>query len=144
MSWENCLKRYVIRKEPDVRRALGIKETAKERLNYIKKEFPCFIRVESYYEIVKEFLIALMLIKGLKSRNHECVVSFFVNEYGEMQSDAELIHLLKRKRNEIQYEGKRPKENFLNDKEEKIAKIIRFLESEISKNVDVSFQNKSI
>ena len=37
--------------------------------------------VSEYYEVIKELLIALLLKQGLKSYNHECLISFFKKEY---------------------------------------------------------------
>ena len=37
------------------------------------------IIVEGYYEIIKELIISLMYLKGYKSENHECLISYLKN-----------------------------------------------------------------
>lgn len=56
-----------------------------------------------YYEVVKELLTALLLQKGLKSKNHECLISFFKHYYPTYEIN--VIHQLKNVRNRISYDG---------------------------------------
>ena len=62
-------------------RAKALKEMAEERLSDVNKENKTYKIVEQYYEIIKELLTALLLKKGLKSENHECLISYCKKNY---------------------------------------------------------------
>jgi len=58
-----------------------------------------------YYEIIKELLTALLLKNHLKSDNHECLISFFKQNFPEYEYEAKIIHQLKNIRNRVSYDG---------------------------------------
>ena len=58
-----------------------------------------------YYEIIKELLTSLLLKNGLKSDNHECLISFFKQNFPKYGYEANIIHQLKDVRNRVSYDG---------------------------------------
>ena len=104
---------------------------SKNRFNFIKqiidKNKYTSIICENYYEIIKELLIALLLKFGLKSRNHECLISFFKYKFPQYEYESIIIHQLKNKRNLLHYEGKSIDLNYLLANEKEFLKIINIL-----------------
>lgn len=109
MDWELCQNEHVRKVEADHSKINSILKMSSVRLKFIKKqeidEETASIIAEDYYEIIKELLTALLLKNGLKSNNHECLISFFKKNYLQYEYETGLIHELKGVRNKISYEG---------------------------------------
>ncbi|MFH0870169.1 MAG: hypothetical protein V1866_03875 [archaeon] len=98
-----------------------------------RDEHSASIIVESYYEIIKELLVALLLKHGLKSSNHECLISFFKEKFPNYEYEANIIYDLKDVRNGITYEGIFVKESYLSFNELEFKHIIDILKKLINK-----------
>jgi len=82
MDFEICKKEHLREVEPDPAKIKSILKVADARLKAMKKvKETASIITEDYYEVIKELLVALLLKNGLKSDNHECLISFFKNRY---------------------------------------------------------------
>jgi len=90
------------------------------------------IIASDYYEIIKELLIALLLKYGLKSFNHECLISFFKKEHPEYEYEARVIHQLKEVRNRATYDGVFVKKEYLLNNKLEFKHIIKLLNDLIS------------
>lgn len=109
MSWETCLKEHVKKIDKDEKKAKSLLKMAELRYEFwlnlkFDKKFTS-IAVEGYYEIIKELLTALLYLDGLKSDNHECLVSYLNNKYPQLAYEVTAIHQLKSVRNSIDYQG---------------------------------------
>ncbi|MBU4502778.1 MAG: hypothetical protein KKA79_09355, partial [Nanoarchaeota archaeon] len=74
MSWDECKRqKIVVKVTPDEERAKELIKTAMLRLEFwdrkIENRFAAF-KVEAYYEIIKELMLALLYKKGYNSSNH--------------------------------------------------------------------------
>ena len=90
---------------------------------------------KDYYEIIKELLTALLLSNGLKSSNHECLISFFKAKYAKFEYETKIIHELKNIRNRVSYDGYFIDEDYINKNKSKFESVIALLEDLIEKNV---------
>ena len=133
MNINFCRKHYIKKVHIDIYKIKSILIMSNERMNVVKiltknnkKEFNSII-CENYYEIIKELLIALLLKSGLKSRNHECLISFFKYKFSEYEYESIIIYQLKNKRNLLHYEGKSIDLNYLLVNEKEFLKIILIL-----------------
>ncbi|MBU2496810.1 MAG: hypothetical protein KJ767_02015 [Nanoarchaeota archaeon] len=82
MDWEECKKEFIRKIEVDKERIKSITKKALQRLERarstkITKENVSFV-VEDYYEIIKELLVAYLLKHGLRSKNHQCMITYFI------------------------------------------------------------------
>ena len=82
MDWKECEKNFIRNVEVDEERIQSIKEKALQRLKRaqttkVEKETVSFI-IEDYYEVIKELLVAYLLKNGLRSKNHQCLITFFL------------------------------------------------------------------
>ncbi len=96
------------------------------------------MKLEDYYEIIKELTSALMILDGLKSSNHECIVSYFAHRYPDHKYEAEKLHELKNIRNNIQYEASIPEDEYLTKNELEFIHIVDMLEHELLKELSIS------
>ena len=87
------------------------------------------LKVEAYYEIIKELATALLSLNGYKSYSHECLISFindnFSGKFTGMQ--IELIDQLRIMRNDIAYRGAFVDNDYLDRNETNILSIIKTL-----------------
>jgi len=81
MNWEECENSFVRKVSVDSEKIKSILTAAKLRYEFVKSissnEKNVSFVFEGYYEIIKELLVALMLKKGLRSKNHQCLFTFF-------------------------------------------------------------------
>lgn len=128
MDWNLCKNKFVRKVEVDEEQIKSIIETADKRREFIKSnkvtnDNVSFI-VENYYEIIKELLVALLLKNGLKSRNHQCLISYFYKEYPNYEFEVSLIYQLSYLRNRLNYYGEKIDFEFYNKNKEEFDKVI--------------------
>ncbi|PIO00412.1 hypothetical protein COT72_01760 [archaeon CG10_big_fil_rev_8_21_14_0_10_43_11] len=81
-DWADCLTNKSAKTvSPDVLRAESLKETAKERINLIKKitEKNCNFVFEDYYTSLLELLQAIAFKEGFNVLNHVCI-GFYIRD----------------------------------------------------------------
>ncbi|MBS3143865.1 hypothetical protein J4446_03265 [Candidatus Woesearchaeota archaeon] len=81
MDWDICEKENIRKVSVDEDKIDSILKMCSARFKFVKKQEidkeTASIITENYYEIIKELLTALLLKNGLKSDNHECLISYF-------------------------------------------------------------------
>ncbi|MGC9309443.1 MAG: hypothetical protein ACP5D2_01985 [Candidatus Nanoarchaeia archaeon] len=81
---------------------------------------------EDYYEIIKELLVAYLLKNGLRSKNHQCLISYFYKKTGR-EKEALLISQMNFFRNRLNYYGEDIPSNFYYDNKEEFKKVVDLL-----------------
>jgi len=69
----------------------------------------------------------LLLKNGLKSDNHECLISFFKQNFPEYEYEANIIHQLKDIRNRVSYDGIFVKKDYVDINKLEFQHIINLL-----------------
>ncbi len=138
MNWGLCKNKFIRRVEVDEEQISSIIETADKRLAFIKSnkvtgENISFI-VENYYEIIKELLVALLLKNGLKSSNHQCLISYFYKEYPDYEFEVNLISQMSYLRNRLNYYGERIDFEFYEKNKKEFDTLIALIKSLIRKS----------
>jgi uncharacterized protein (UPF0332 family) len=109
MNWETCRREHIKNVQPDKERIKSILKMCKVRRRVTEEvkldDQTASVIAADYYEIIKELLTAILLKHGLKSDNHECLISFFKNKYPAYEYEVSAIHQLKDVRNRVSYEG---------------------------------------
>lgn len=126
MDWAECKRKFIREIFTDTNKIKAILKAIEKRekmLAYIPEttDTISFI-IENQYEILKELLVALLLTKGLKSNNHQCMISYFYKNYPEYESHAYLISQLCYLRNRLVYYGELIEETFHEKNKDKIKK----------------------
>ena len=130
MNFEDCVRKGFVKKSGKNREiSNSLVKLADIRLGGIDKFTNATLKVESYYEIIKELLTALLAAEGYKSYSHECLISFvrdkFSYKFTGMQ--IELMDQLRVMRNDIVYRGAFVEDDFLNRNERNILDVIKIL-----------------
>ena len=90
---------------------------------------------KDYYEIIKELMTALLLSYGLKSENHECLISFMKQKYPQYEYEINIVYTLKNIRNRVSYDGFFVEKHYLESNKLEFEHIIDLFNSLIKTNV---------
>ena len=131
MDWGECEKNFIRDVTVDKEKISSIIDIVLRRKSFIEsnevtKENVSFV-IEGYYEIIKELLVALLLRNGLKSKNHQCLISYFHKNYPDYEFEANLILQMSYLRNKLNYYGESIDIAFYDKNKDDIIKIIELL-----------------
>ena len=131
MPWSVCKRSFVrIIKRDDnevasiIKGAMLRKKRADE--DFEKNKYVSFI-MEDYYEIIKELLVAYMLKDGLRSKNHQCMISYFLMKNPNCDIEARLVGQMFFYKNKLNYYGKSVPKVFVLDNYNNFNKIIKLI-----------------
>jgi uncharacterized protein (UPF0332 family) len=131
MNWENCKKNHIRKVEVDNEKIKSMLKMSSVRLEFLKRqkadEETASIITDGYYEVIKELLTALLLKHGLKSDNHECLISFFKNKFPKYEYEVNVLYELKNIRNRIEYDGFFVDKSYLEKNKLEFEHIIKLL-----------------
>ena len=131
MNWEECKRNFIKQVEIDIDRIKAIEEKAMLRLKRAKNtkinQENVFLVVEDYYEVIKELLVAYLLKNGLRSKNHQCLISYFYIKNKLYEKESYLISQMSFFRNRLNYYGENIPVEFYNKNKEDFEKIISVL-----------------
>lgn len=145
IDWEMCKKQFVKNVDADEGRIISIVEKAlmrKKRAESTSSEMMSLI-FEDYYETIKELLVAYLLKNGLRSGNHQCMISYFYKQNPDMEKEAVLISEMCFYRNRLNYYGEDVPLSFYEKNKEEIEKIIKLILNLINREVKNGRTNKT-
>ncbi len=124
MDWNKCKKEFIRNTEIDASKINSLLKTSDLRLKDIRNkkvtnENVSFV-IEGYYEVIKELLTALLLSYGFRSKNHQCLISFFYDKYPKYESEAFFISQLSFLRNRLNYYGELIESDFYEKNKQEI------------------------
>ena len=132
MDWNVCRAEHISNVTPDKGKIASMRKMCSVRLRMLKMtvldEETASVIVADYYEVIKELLVALLLKNGLKSDNHECLISYFKVTFSEYAYETEIIHTLKDIRNRVSYDGIFVKKEYVQDNKLEFEHIILLLD----------------
>ena len=110
-SWEDCIDSCSsINISQDRAKAKSLRETAKERVEYLKeatvKDTNANYIFESYYTSILELLHAILITNRFKVKNHICL-GFYLRDILKKDELYRLFDDLRYKRNSLTYYGMR-------------------------------------
>ena len=131
MDWNQCLEDHIKKVKPDNEKINSIIKMCGIRLKVLKQikidQETASVIASDYYEVIKELLTALLLKNGLKSDNHECLISFFKQNFPEYEYEANIIHQLKNIRNRVSYDGIFVKKEYIETNKLEFEHIIELI-----------------
>lgn len=134
-TWEECSKK-AHRRKPDKEEAKSLfklarvrKEDNEERERRNEK-VPLI--VETYWEVIKQLITALLNLEGCKFYSQECLIVYIEKFYDFDKEKIKLMDELRKLRNDIDYRGRFLDLDYLKRKEKKIKNIISELEDILS------------
>jgi len=130
MPWELCERDFIKIVERDDERLRTIIKMALKRLDKIKKygkdEEISFV-VEDYYEIIKELLVAYLLKNRLRSKNHQCLISYFYKKNPQCEREVQIISQMSFFRNRLNYYGEEIPQKFYETHKQEFKEVIKLL-----------------
>lgn len=133
MPWRVCESHYIKKVERDPAKIQALVKAADARCIHLSSQSVTSKNVsfitEGYYEVIKELLSALLLSHGMRSSNHQCLISFFAKMYMQYEADAHFIVRLSFLRNRLNYYGELIDLAFYEQHKEDIDKVIKLLQS---------------
>jgi len=131
MDWKTCERSFIRKVEVDLERVKSILELANKRYVRLKKEKfskeDSYFLIEGYYEVIKELLVAYLLKNGLRSQNHQCLISYLNKMHPELENEVNLISQMSFFRNRLGYYGEKIPNEFYETKKGEIEKLIEAL-----------------
>lgn len=137
ISWKECVDEGIITKSvPDEERSSQMLMMANLRLKFWDKKVAdefLVLKVEAYYDIIKELLFAYLYKNGYNCTNHLCLIAYLKEKIKDFDFETQKINELRKVRNEINYRGLIIKKDYLERNELELKNIIKRLKEELEK-----------
>jgi len=137
MSWKECVQEGIITKSiPDEERSKQMLQMANLRLKFWDKKVTdefMVLKVEAYYDIIKELLFAHLYKKGYNCTNHLCLIAYLKENFRDFDFEIQKIDELRKVRNEINYRGLMVRKDYFERNELEFRNIINKLILELDK-----------
>ena len=128
MNWKECFDQSIITKTtPDEERATQMLNMANLRLEFWKSQTEdkyTSLKVEAYYDIIKELIFAHLYKNGYNCTNHLCLLAYLKEKFQDFDFEIQKIDELRKVRNEINYRGFNVQKDYLNRNELEFKNII--------------------
>lgn len=135
ISWKECIEQGIITKSmPDKERAAQMINMANLRLKFWDKPIDdvfAALKVEAYYDIIKELIFAHLYKNGYNCTNHLCLIAYLRKKFKDFEFEVEEIDELRTVRNEINYRGFTVRKDYLERKELEFKHIINKLKEKL-------------
>lgn len=136
MGWKECVDGGIITKTiPDEERASQMLQMANLRLKFwdrkLADEFTA-LKVEAYYDIIKELIFAHLYKNGYNCTNHLCLIAYLAEKFKDFDFEIQKIDELRKVRNEINYRGLKIKPDYLERNDLEFKNIIKRLKEGLS------------
>jgi hypothetical protein len=135
MNWKECVEQGIITEtQQDEDRSQKMLQMANLRFRFWDKEVnEVFIalKVEAYYDIIKELIFAHLYKKGFNCANHLCLIAYVKEKLVDFDFESQKIDELRKVRNEINYRGLLIKKDYLERNEPEFKNIIKKLKEKL-------------
>ena len=135
MSWKECVDEGIITQStPDEERSNQMLMMANLRLKFWDKKVAdefTVLKVEAYYDLIKELIFAHLYKNGYNCTNHLCLIAYLKEKIKDFDFETQKIDELRKVRNEINYTGLTIKKDYLERNELEFKNIIIRLKEEL-------------
>ncbi len=137
MSWKECVRQGIITDaDSDIERSKQMVQMAELRLKFwvrkISDEF-VVLKIEAYYDIIKELIFANLYKDGYNCTNHLCLIAYLSQKMDGFDFEIQKIDELRILRNDINYRGLSVRKDYLERNELEFRNIIDRLKAELEK-----------
>tara|TARA_Y100000310_G_scaffold77686_1_gene74287 strand:- start:1253 stop:1678 length:426 start_codon:yes stop_codon:yes gene_type:complete len=135
MSWKECVNQGIITETvADKERSKQMLEMANLRLEFWEKKVNdkfIALKVEAYYDIIRELIFAHLYKHGYNCTNHLCLIAYLKEKIEDFDFEIQKIDELRKVRNEINYRGLTVKKDYLQRNELEFKNIITRLKEQL-------------
>ena len=133
INWKECIEKGIITiTEPDKERSKKMLNMANTRLEFWDKKVEdkfTSLKVEAYYDIIKELIFSKIYKEGYNCTNHICLIAYLNEKMKSFDFEIQKINELRKVRNEINYRGLMIKKEYIERNELEFKNIIKRLKS---------------
>jgi uncharacterized protein (UPF0332 family) len=97
----------------------------------VSEEFTT-LKVEAYYDIIKELMFSILYKHGFNSKNHLCLIAYLNKHFKDLDFEIQKIDELRKIRNEINYRGFNIAQDYLVRNELEFKNIIMKLKNVVN------------
>jgi hypothetical protein len=134
-NFEECIDKGLLTKVPKYsQKAKQLLDLAFLRISFWENQNEqkySVLKVEAYYEIIKELAFSLMSLMEYNSSNHLCMLAFLHHSLPNYQYELTKIAELRRIRNEINYRGTQIPKEYLQENQLEFKQIIKLIQTKI-------------
>ena len=131
MNWKECVEKgFITQTQIDQERSNQMLKMASLRFEFWDKQIDekfIALKVEAYYDIIKELLFAHLYKEGYNCTNHICLIAYLKEKIQDFDFEIHKIDELRKVRNEINYRGLNVKLDYLKRNELEFKNIIKRL-----------------
>jgi len=127
INWKECEKTFIKKVSLDKNRINSLLASSKKDLDKARTETDDSYAIERYYESIKKALTVLLLKNGLKSNNHQCLISYLYKNNPNKENECRIILELAYLRNRLSYYGENVPNGFLKENKKDIENIIKWI-----------------
>ena len=135
ISWKECVDQGIITEtQADEERSNQMLQMADLRVEFWDKNVDdkfIALKVEAYYDIIKELIFAHIYKNGYNCTNHLCLIAYLKEKIQDFDFEIQKIDELRKVRNEINYRGLTVKKDYLERNELEFKNIIKRLKEEL-------------
>lgn len=136
MNWKECLEKGIITQPgSDQERSNQMLIMADLRLKFWEKKIPdqfIVLKVEAYYDIIKELIFAHLYKNGYNCTNHLCLIAYLKEKIKDFDFEIQKIDELRKIRNEINYRGLILRKDYFERNQLEFKNIIKRLKEELN------------
>tara|TARA_Y100000310_G_C20699883_1_gene828725 strand:+ start:1938 stop:2366 length:429 start_codon:yes stop_codon:yes gene_type:complete len=134
-SMKECIEAGIIKEVPeDIQRTKSLVNLAILRQEFWEQKHArkfSVLKIEAYYEIIKELAFALMYKEGFSSSNHLCMLAFLNDTFIHNEYEIRKVSELCRVRSDINYRGVQVPQSYLEQNEMEFKHTINLLQGRI-------------
>lgn len=131
MNWKECVEKgFITLTQIDKERSNQMLKMANLRFEFWDKQIDekfIALKVEAYYDIIKELLFAHLYKERYNCTNHICLIAYLKEKIQDFDFEIHKIDELRKVRNEINYRGLNVKLDYLKRNELEFKNIIKGL-----------------
>ncbi len=136
MNWKECLEKGIITQPgSDQERSNQMLIMADLRLKFWEKKIPdqfIVLKVEAYYDIIKELIFVHLYKNGYNCTNHLCLIAYLKEKIKDFDFEIQKIDELRKIRNEINYRGLILRKDYFERNQLEFKNIIKRLKEELN------------
>src|SRR3989344_8320947 len=133
ISWKDCIQKKIIFKiRPNRNKAIEMLRVADLRFEFWNKKIDgrfTALKVEAYYDIIRDLIFAHLYEDGFNCTNHKCLIAYLRYIMPDFDYEINKIDELRRIRNQISYRGVFIDESYLTKNELEFQHIIKTLKN---------------
>ena len=135
ISWKDCIqKKIIFEVRPNQNKTIEMLKVANLRFEFWDRKIDgkfAALKIEAYYDIIKDLIFAHLYEDGFNCTNHKCLIAYLKYIMPDFEYEINKIDELRRIRNQISYRGMFIDNGYLIKNELEFNQIIKTLKNSL-------------